>query len=152
MTVFNCFKEVFNCVADIKNLIFVAKKNTLKATEAVKHFLCTCYHGPRFTNHQFDAVTLLKKIFEGVWDSSFEQSEQVKFAKFLHLAPTLWTIKLMQWIIKWPTTWSKLISTAEFITKYGNANSIFHSDRIPADSKYWNRFVSELILSFSMKI
>ena len=31
----------------------------------------------------------LKKIFEGVWDGNFEQSEQVKFAKVLHLAPTM---------------------------------------------------------------
>ena len=41
--------KVFNCIADIKILILVAKKNTLKATET---------------------VTLLKKVFEGVQDGS----------------------------------------------------------------------------------
>ena len=35
---------------------------------------------------------------------------------------------------------------------YGNTNSIFHSDKISADNKSWNRFVSEMIVSFSMKI
>ena len=40
----------------------------------------------------------------------------------------------------------------KFVTKCGNINSIFHSDKITADNKYRNRFVSELILSFSMKI
>ena len=83
------FKQVFNRIVDIKILILVAKKNTIKATETVKCFLWTFYHGPRFTIHQFNAATLLKKIFEGVWDSDFQQSEQVKFAKFFRSATTL---------------------------------------------------------------
>ena len=40
----------------------------------------------------------------------------------------------------------------KFLTKYGNINSIFHSDKISADSKCLKRFASEMILSFSMKI
>ena len=40
----------------------------------------------------------------------------------------------------------------KFLTNYDNINSIFHSDKISADSKCSNRFVSEMILSFSMKI
>ena len=41
-------------------------------------------------SHQFDAATLLKKkMLEGVWDSNFKRSEQVKFAKFLRLASTM---------------------------------------------------------------
>ena len=40
----------------------------------------------------------------------------------------------------------------KFLTKYGNRNSINHSDKISADSKCVNRFVSEMILLFSMKI
>ena len=39
----------------------------------------------------------------------------------------------------------------KFLTKYGNINSIFHSDKISADNTCRNRFVSE-ILSFSKKI
>ena len=39
------------------------------------------------------------------------------------------------------------------VRKHFNMNSnFFYSDKIAADSKYWNRFVSELILSFFMKI
>ena len=33
-----------------------------------------------------------------------------------------------------------------FLTKYGNVNSVFHSDNIFANSKYLSRFVSEMIL------
>ena len=33
-----------------------------------------------------------------------------------------------------------------FLTKYGNINSVFHSDKIFANSKYLSRFVSEMIL------
>ena len=40
----------------------------------------------------------------------------------------------------------------KFLTKYDNVNSVFHSDKIPADSKCWNRFLSEMILLFPMKI
>ena len=40
----------------------------------------------------------------------------------------------------------------KFLTKYGNINSIYHSDKTSAGSKCWNRFVSEMILPFSMKI
>ena len=38
------------------------------------------------------------------------------------------------------------------VRKHFNMNSYFYSDKIAADSKYWNRFVSELILSFFMEI
>ena len=89
VALFNCFKQGFNCIADIKMLILVAKKNTLKATETEKQFLCTFYHESRFTSHQFDAAMLLKKIFEGVCNGNFKQSGQVKFEKFLCLAPTM---------------------------------------------------------------
>ena len=40
----------------------------------------------------------------------------------------------------------------DFFTKYGNINSISHSDKISADNEYWNKFVSQWILSFCMKI
>ena len=36
----------------------------------------------------------------------------------------------------------------KFLTKYGNINSVFHTDKISADGKYLNRFVSEMILQF----
>ena len=107
MALFNRFKQGFNCIGDIKILILVAKKNILKATEAVKCFLCTFYLEPRFTSHQFHAATLLKKIFDGVWDGNFEQSEQVKLEQLPHLVPTMvvptgslnsWN----QWINDWP--------------------------------------------------
>ena len=32
--------------------------------------------------------------------------------------------------------------TWKFLTKYGNIYSVFHSDKVYADSKYLNRFVS----------
>ena len=34
----------------------------------------------------------------------------------------------------------------EFLTKYGNINSIFHSDKISSDSKYLKRFVSQMMI------
>ena len=80
-----CPKQGFNCIAGIKVLFLVAKKNT----ETVKCFLCTFYHGPRFTFTSLMQQHYFKKIFEGVWDSDFEQSEQVKFAKFLSSAPNM---------------------------------------------------------------
>ena len=40
----------------------------------------------------------------------------------------------------------------KFLTKDGNINSIYHSDKISTDCKCWSRFVSEMILPFSMKI
>ena len=80
-----CPKQGFNCIAGIKVLFLVAKKNT----ETVKCFLCTFYHGPRFTFTSLMQQHYFKKIFEGVWDSNFEQSEQVKFAKFLSSAPNM---------------------------------------------------------------
>ena len=42
-------------------------------------------------------------MFDGVWDSAFECSEQVKFAK------------LMELMNKWPTTLSKLVLTTAII-------------------------------------
>ena len=80
-----CPKQGFNCIVGIKILFLVAKKNT----ETVKCFLCTFYHGPRFTFTSLMQQHYFKKIFEGVWDSNFEQSEQVKFAKFLSSAPNM---------------------------------------------------------------
>ena len=38
------------------------------------------------------------------------------------------------------------------LSKCGNINSIFHSDKISADSKCWSRYVSEMILTFSAKL
>ena len=39
----------------------------------------------------------------------------------------------------------------KFLTKYSDINLIFYSDKVSADSKCWNRFVSQIILSFSME-
>ena len=39
----------------------------------------------------------------------------------------------------------------KFLANYGNINSVFHSDKISADSKYLNRFASEMILWFPWK-
>ena len=79
------------------------KEGHLKSNrETVIYFLCIFYRGTKFTSHQYDAATLLKKIFEGVWDSNFKQSEQVKFAKFPtivvpHRSVNSWN----QWISLW---------------------------------------------------
>ena len=70
----------FNCIADIKILVFAIKKNTQKGIRDP----WTQIH-----SHQFDAAKLVKKIFERVWDSNFQQSGQIKFANFLHLAPIM---------------------------------------------------------------
>ena len=85
---FNCFKQGFNCIADIKISILAAKKNTLKATRT-EMFFVHILPWSQIHSHQFDASVLLKKMFEGVWDSDFEWSEQVKFVKFLRSAPTM---------------------------------------------------------------
>ena len=116
MVLFNCFKQVFNCITDLKILILVAKKNTLKATETVKSFFsCTFYHGPRFTSHQFDAATLLKKKSfresEIAISSDLNRSSLQNFSA--NLVGASWVIKLMESMIKWPTTLSKLISTTD---------------------------------------
>ena len=37
-------------------------------------------------------------------------------------------------------------------SKCGNINSVFHSDKLSADGKCWNRYVTEMILSFSVKL
>ena len=78
VALFNCFKKGFNCIAYMKVLILVSKKNTLKATETVKYFSCTFYHEPRFSSHQFDAATLLKinllKKFEMAISSNLKRS------------------------------------------------------------------------------
>ena len=39
----------------------------------------------------------------------------------------------------------------EFFTKYGNINSVLHSDKKSADSKYLGWFVREMILWFPWK-
>ena len=87
-TLSNYFKQDFNCIADIRILILVAKKNTLKATESEMFFVHISLWS-QIHSHQFDSATLLKKMFERLWDSNFEWSEHVKFAKFLPLVPTM---------------------------------------------------------------
>ena len=67
-----------------------------------------------FTVTSLMQLHYFKKMFEGVWDSNFEWSEQVKFAKFLcsvSTGGTSWVTKLMESMNKWPTTLSNLIST-----------------------------------------
>ena len=56
---FNCFKQGFNCIADIKILILAAK-NTLKATET-EMFFVPILPWTQIHSYQFDAARLLIK-------------------------------------------------------------------------------------------
>ena len=71
-----------------KNFNSCCKEEHLKGNRDW-NVLCTFYHGPRFTVTSLIQQLSLKKMFEGVWDSDFEQSDQVKLAKFLCFTPTM---------------------------------------------------------------
>ena len=128
MALFNCFKKGFNCIADMKTLILVSKKNNLKATETVKYFSCTFYHEPKFTSHQFDAATLLKI---NIWRSfrwQFRAIWKGQIYKFCPLGANhgsaSWVTELMESMNKWPATLSKLISiTGLHFTPCHNINN-----------------------------
>ena len=114
---FNFFKQGFNCIADIKILILVANKNTLKATETGKFFM---YILPRtqIHSHQFDAVALPKK---NVWRSLRWQFRAIWTGQICKIYPldanhvgASWVSKLVESMNKWPTTLSKLISITVF--------------------------------------
>ena len=125
-TLFSCFKQGFNCIAHIKILIIVAKKNTFKTTETMKFFSCIFYHGPRFTSYQFDAVALLllRSLRQRFWATWTGPIWKISPHHANHGGAS-WVTKLMQSMNKWPTALPKLRSATEICRTYCNILTVF---------------------------
>ena len=85
-TLFSCFKQGFNYISNKKQFNSCYKEEHLKGKRDCKMFFV---HILPFTLTNLMQQNYFKKISEGVWDSNFQWSGQVRFAKFLCLAPTM---------------------------------------------------------------
>ena len=136
----NCFKQVFNCIADIKISILVAKKNTLKAAETKKIFV-HILPWTQIRSHQFDVATLLKK---NTWRSL--RFWVIQTRQICKISPFPWVTNLMESMNKWPTTLSKLILTSDI------ANNILDHPQIRQKRKQRKHYKYEYKIASEKKV